>query len=142
MRWLFFRRAIALLLPKRNGTGKSRWPSSGGGSGGNPKQKAPAMPGLLYSPYPVTRSVSRNHRSAPVEAVDQFGSDGLNKFLGVVELASRAQGSARCSDNTNLRQPIGIKLGKAILGLPEQAGQPVRSVLEPAAKEPTGVGVS
>jgi hypothetical protein len=100
-----FRRAIALLLPKRNGTSKSQWPSSGAAR----SKKAPAMPGLLYSPYPGRRSVSCNHRSAPVEAVDQFGADGLNPFLRIDRNAGRAS-AAYSRDETNFGQPVLVKL--------------------------------
>src|SRR6266581_2265425 len=54
-------------------------------------KKPRPKPGLLGSRNAGRRSVLRNHRAAPVEAVDQRGADGLHPRL---EGKRRAEGAA------------------------------------------------
>src|SRR6267154_1113170 len=93
------------------------------------------MPGLRLR-YRI-RSVLRDHRAAPVEAIDQRGADGLRPRL---EGHCRARGAGSDGSNKRLGQRYAIIECRTIFGLHEQAGcadsENIEVVLEAAAHEP------
>src|SRR6266852_1399672 len=81
-----------------------------------PTKKPRTMPGLLYYRNLDVRSVLRDHRATPVEAVDQRRADGLHDGLEVDVVENR---QARSVAQLANRNPL--ILGYAIFGLHEPA---------------------
>src|SRR5437868_9725515 len=97
-------------------------------------KKPRAKPGLLSCPHAGRRSVLRNHRAAPVEAVDQRRADGLGPGLeGDVVTGGEVGAVGELSD------VLATVIGGAIFGLHEPAGrrdsEDVQVVLDTAADE-------
>src|SRR5436309_1482319 len=78
------------------------------------------------------RSILRDDRATPVEAVDQGGHDGLNE-----ELVTVKETVGQASRDNPFRAIGPVILGEAILGLPGEVGDPAALILDAAAKEPT-----
>src|SRR5713101_5006183 len=100
-----------------------------------PTKKPRTMPGLLYYRNLNARSVLRDHRATPVEAVDQRRADGLHDGLEVDVVENRQPRSVAQLANRNP-----LILGHAIFGLHEPAGakhaKHVERVFNAAAHEP------
>src|SRR5947209_6678740 len=98
-------------------------------------KKAPDDAGAFELLELSRRSVLRDHRAAPVEAVDQFAADGVDELLRVDRSAGQ-----RASSNSPDRIGPDIILREAVLGLPEQAGQEVQRIFVAGTQEPTFIG--
>src|SRR3984957_13782361 len=97
-------------------------------------KKPRTMPGLLSCRKLSLRSVLRDHRAGPVEAIDQRGADGLCPGL------ERRRQAIRCSgSNERLRKSDAVVECRAIFGLHEPAGsrnaEDIQVVLDAAADE-------
>jgi hypothetical protein len=90
------------------------------------KMKSPgSVPGLSLPHSWVCSLVARDHRAAEVEAPHDLAAHGVNVFLRLNELTRD-----RSASEGHLKTLIAV-VGKAILGLPEQARQEAETVLVP-----------
>src|SRR5271163_3981665 len=82
-----------------------------------PNKKAPDTAGAFESSE-ERGSVIRDQGSAPVEAIDQRGGDGLHPRLGGDGIGSQSAGW-----DDELRDVCRAIIGSAVFGLPEQSGE-------------------
>ena len=87
------------------------------------------------------RSVPREARAAPVEAIDEFGRDGLHVRMSAIECVVRSNCAAR-PDDANRKVVLAAVVGEAILALPEQPGDQPDRIFGAAAEEPAMISAA
>src|SRR5262245_37385321 len=95
--------------------------------------KKPKGPRKSRGPFCYENPVVRS--APPVEAIDEFGRDGLHEGPSAIECVVRSNRAARADDANRKVVPASI-VGEAIFALPEQAGDPVDRIFGAAAEEP------
>src|SRR5215467_9399459 len=104
-------------------------------------KKAPAEAGAFQDQV-RERSVLRDDRATPVEAVDQLGGDRLHVGVSAIERMVRSN-HATGPDDANREVIAGVAVvGEAIFALPEQAGDLADRVFGAAAQEVAGEGAA
>src|SRR5580704_851274 len=104
-------------------------------------KKPRTMPGLLSCRKLSLRSVLRDHRAGPVEAIDQRGADGLDEGLEGRHIRRQSAAQTR---NEGFRQGDAVIVSRAVLGLHEPAGsrdtENVQVVFDAATNEKAVTG--
>src|SRR5713226_3020709 len=97
------------------------------------------MPGLFVFLNLGRRSVPRGGRATPVEAIDEFGGDGLNVSVTTIEGVERTRRTAPSyySSSTDLRRGVMSVVSEAIFTFPEQTRE--GDVAETATNSPRPV---
>jgi hypothetical protein len=105
-------------------------------------KKAPDGAGAFVLLNFRQRSVLRDHRATPVEAVDQFGRRLLLPDLAVLDHRRSKTAKVRTRVDASQSAVLVVEFGEANLVLPEQARELGYGVFRAATKKPAVPGLA